>query len=90
MVVGLALRLNELDDLVDLVVRDKTAWIRRGLPQSTFENSMSPKPVSFSAPIWSIMTRESMPVATLKAIRLVMLALIRPVTTLELGRCVAR
>ena len=50
---------------------------------------MSPKPVSFSAPIWSMMTRESMPVATLKAMRLVMLALIRPVTTLELGRCVA-
>lgn len=86
MVVGLTLRLDELDNLVDLVIRNKTALDTTGLAQSTFENSMSPKPVSFSAPIWSMMTRESMPVATLKAIRLVMFALMRPVTTLELGR----
>ena len=65
MVVGLALRLDELDNLVDLVIRNKAALDTARL-----------------APV----TRESMPVATLKAIRLVMFALMRPVTTLELGR----
>ena len=35
-VVGLALRLNELDDLVDLVVRDKTALDTAGLAPVDF------------------------------------------------------
>ena len=50
---------------------------------------MSPLPMRFSAPVVSRMTRESMPLATERAMRLVMLALMRPVTTLVEGRWVA-
>ena len=50
---------------------------------------MSPLPTSFSAPGPSRMTRESIELATWNAMRLVMLALMRPVTTLASGRCVA-
>ncbi len=45
--------------------------------------------MSFSAPGVSMITRESIPVATLNAMRFVMFALMRPVTTFELGRWVA-
>ena len=52
-------------------------------------NSKSPKPIRFSAPGVSSTTRLSMPLATLNAMRFVMFALMRPVTTLVDGRCVA-
>ena len=51
--------------------------------------SMSPLPTSFSAPGWSRMTRLSVRLDTAKATRAGMLALITPVMTLTLGRCVA-
>ena len=63
--------------------------MRLGLGHAGVENSMSPRPTSFSAPGWSRMTRLSIALATLKAMRLVMLALMMPVTTLASGRCVA-
>ena len=50
---------------------------------------MSPLPTSFSAPVVSRMMRDSSDEATAKAIRLGMLAFIRPVMTSEDGRCVA-
>ena len=50
---------------------------------------MSPLPISFSAPIWSRMTRLSASVLTENARRLGMLALITPVITSTDGRCVA-
>jgi hypothetical protein len=51
---------------------------------------MSPWPSSSSPPFWSSTIRESIPLATLKQTRQGMLLLIRPVTTLACGRCVAR
>ena len=50
---------------------------------------MSPRPNSVSAPTWSRMTRESVDEATANEMRAGKLALIRPVTTSTLGRCVA-
>ena len=50
---------------------------------------MSPRPSSFSAPISSMMTRESTPLETAKAARLGMLALISPVMMSADGRWVA-
>ena len=50
---------------------------------------MSPLPTSFSAPVVSRMMRDSMELATAKAIRLGMLAFIRPVITSAEGRWVA-
>ena len=47
-------------------------------------------PSSASAPIWSRMVRESILLETWKAMRVGMLALIRPVITSTLGRWVAR
>ncbi len=52
--------------------------------------SMSPCPSSDSAPIWSRIVRESIFDDTWNAIRVGMLALIRPVITSTDGRCVAR
>ena len=52
-------------------------------------SSMSPLPTSFSAPGWSRMTRLSVRLDTAKATRAGMLALMTPVMTLTLGRCVA-
>ncbi|MNL85937.1 hypothetical protein D3C87_2144380 [compost metagenome] len=51
---------------------------------------MSPWPSKVSAPIWSRMVRESILDDTWNAIRVGMLALIKPVMTSTLGRCVAR
>ncbi|MNC88869.1 hypothetical protein D3C83_47390 [compost metagenome] len=51
---------------------------------------MSPAPSSASAPDWSRMVRESTFDATWNAMRVGMLALIRPVITSTEGRCVAR
>ena len=51
---------------------------------------MSPRPSSASAPIWSRMVRESILLDTWNDSRVGMLALIRPVITSTLGRCVAR
>ncbi len=51
--------------------------------------SMSPWPSSDSAPFWSRITRESVWEETAKAIRAGTLALIMPVITSALGRCVA-
>ncbi len=51
---------------------------------------MSPWPSSVSAPIWSRMVRESTRLDTWKLMRAGMLALISPVMTSTLGRCVAR
>ena len=50
---------------------------------------MSPWPMSFSAPAWSRITRESARLLTENASRLGMLALITPVITSTDGRCVA-
>ena len=50
---------------------------------------MSPLPTSFSAPGWSRITRESVRLDTAKAMRAGMFALITPVITFTLGRCVA-
>ena len=63
--------------------------MRMGFAYSGLLRSRSPRPMRFSAPGVSKMTRLSMPLATLKAMRLVMLALMRPVTTLVEGRWVA-
>src|SRR5207302_3421946 len=52
-------------------------------------NSMSPSPSRCSAPITSSTVRESTRVATRKLIREGKLALINPVMTSTLGRCVA-
>ncbi|GIU90823.1 MAG: hypothetical protein KatS3mg010_1922 [Acidimicrobiia bacterium] len=51
--------------------------------------SMSPLPMSFSAPGWSRMTRLSARVLTENARRLGMFALMTPVMTSTDGRCVA-
>ena len=51
---------------------------------------MSPWPSSWSAPFTSRITRLSILLDTMKAMRVGRLALIRPVITLVLGRCVAR
>ena len=51
--------------------------------------NMSPLPMSFSAPCWSRITRESASVLTLNANRLGMFALMTPVMTSTDGRCVA-
>ncbi len=51
--------------------------------------SMSPRPMSCCAPVASSTVLESMPDATLKAIRAGKFAFITPVITLALGRCVA-
>src|SRR6266480_2012491 len=51
---------------------------------------MSPRPMRSSAPGASRIVRESICDAMANAIRLGKLALIRPVTTLTDGRCVAR
>ena len=50
---------------------------------------MSPWPISFSAPAWSRMTRESARLLTENASRLGTLALMTPVMTSTDGRCVA-
>ena len=50
---------------------------------------MSPWPSSDSAPFWSRITRESVCEETAKAIRAGTFALIIPVITSALGRCVA-
>ena len=50
---------------------------------------MSPLPTSFSAPGWSRITRLSVRLDTANAMRAGMLALMTPVMTLTLGRCVA-
>ena len=52
-------------------------------------SSMSPWPMSFSAPGWSRITRESASVLTENASRLGTLALMTPVMTSTDGRCVA-
>ena len=77
-----------------------TAWIsdsvtqapctRIGLLAPIGRKSASPWPMSFSAPGWSRTTRESVTLDVAKAIREGTLALMRPVTTSTLGRCVAR
>ena len=64
----------------------KVPCTRTGLEAPTGRNSMSPLPSSFSAPDASRMVRESIWLETAKAIRLGMLALIRPVMTSTLGR----
>ncbi len=53
-------------------------------------NSMSPLPSSDSAPMPSMIVRLSICDATRNAMRLGKFALIRPVMTFTLGRCVAR
>ena len=56
-------------------------WIRIGLLAPIGRNSASPWPISFSAPAWSRMTRQSVRVEVAKASRDGTLALISPVTT---------
>ena len=63
--------------------------MRTGAGSQADANSMSPRPSSFSAPTPSMMMRESNLLATMKAMRDGMLALIRPVMTSIDGRCVA-
>ena len=90
MVVGLRLRLEVLDDRLDLGLgheaRPGCAW---AWPTPASRTACRPRPTSFSAPGWSRMTRLSIALATVNAMRLVMLALMSPVTTLASGRCVA-
>ncbi len=62
---------------------------RIGLLTPMGRNRASPWPISFSAPGWSRTTRESANELVANASRLGTLALIRPVTTSTLGRCVA-
>ena len=64
-------------------------WIRIGLDAPIGRNSASPRPMSFSAPGWSRMTRESASELVANARRDGTFALIRPVTTSTLGRWVA-
>ena len=65
------------------------AWRRRGMLDEAVSRSMSPLPISRSAPGWSRMTRLSASEETEKAMRLGMLALITPVMTSTDGRWVA-
>ena len=67
----------------------KQPWTRRGLPEPRGNQSISPLPTSFSAPVLSRMIRDSREEATAKAIREGMLAFIRPVMTSAEGRWVA-
>ena len=62
---------------------------RRACGSRAVMTSMSPIPISFSAPTESMITRESVWEATANASRLGMLALITPVITLTEGRWVA-
>ena len=62
---------------------------RTGFEDEAGAKSMSPCPTSFSAPFMSRTTRLSACEDVISAIREGMLALIRPVTTSTLGRCVA-
>ena len=66
-----------------------TPWARVGLGESGGSHSMSPRPRSFSAPVMSMIVRESTAEAVANATRAGMLALIRPVMTSTDGRCVA-
>ena len=68
----------------------KAPWIRIGLFSPIGKKSISPRPNSFSAPLVSIMVRESVPLETAKAIREGTFALMIPVMTSTLGRCVAK
>ena len=67
----------------------KQPWTRVGFPAPSGAYSMSPLPTSFSAPVVSRMIRDSRDEATAKAMRLGILAFIRPVITSEEGRWVA-
>ena len=64
-------------------------WMRMGLPLPRGEYSMSPIPMSFSAPAASSIIRDSIALETAKAIRLGILAFMRPVMTSADGLCVA-
>jgi len=63
--------------------------MRFGAPDAGPSNSMSPLPMSRSAPAWSRITRLSVTDETANARRAGMFALITPVITLTDGRCVA-
>ena len=63
--------------------------MRFGFESSAVRKRESPRPMSFSAPGVSRIVRESMAEATEKAMRVVMLALMRPVMTSTDGRWVA-
>ena len=65
-------------------------WQRRASVWLGVTTSMSPCPSRSSAPFWSSTMRLSVPEATLNATRHGMFDLIRPVTTVACGRCVAR
>ena len=65
-------------------------WLRIGLLAPGGMNSMSPWPSNSSAPFWSITIRLSIRLCTRKLMRVGMFDLIRPVTTVAAGRCVAR
>ena len=67
----------------------KQPWTRVGLPLPSGAKSISPRPTSFSAPWVSRIMRDSMAEATAKAMRLGMLAFMRPVITSAEGRWVA-
>ena len=85
--------LSRLDDLEDDVTRGATQrrlWRRASELVPGLRNSMSPCPSRTSAPFWSRTMRLSCRLATRKLTRQGMFDLIRPVTTLTEGRCVAR
>ena len=63
--------------------------IRMGRDAPIGMNRPSPIPMSFSAPAWSRMTRESVSDEVANASRDGTFVLIRPVTTSTDGRCVA-
>ena len=63
--------------------------MRWGLPAPCGMNSASPIPISFSAPAWSRITRESVSDEVANASLEGTFVLISPVTTSTDGRCVA-
>ncbi len=65
-----------------------TPCARIGAARSGRSTSMSPRPSSFSAPVWSRMVRESTAEAVANAMRAGMFALMSPVMTSTDGRCV--
>jgi hypothetical protein len=68
----------------------KAPWMRCSFAVPGGRKSMSPLPSRFSAPLASMMVRESVLEETWKVSRVGKLALMMPVSTSTEGRCVAR
>jgi hypothetical protein len=85
MVVGLGLVLRWSTTASISASETKQPWMRLALRSRVVEKSMSPWPTSFSAPGLVEYDAAVEPLATLNAIRFVMLALMSPVTTFAPG-----